>query len=59
MDSKRNGLIDILENETKNEKHRVCLNTFEVSRSRMLHMKTKTEVAIELLISPQIFAGGS
>ena len=25
-----NGLIDILENETNNEKHRVCLNTFEV-----------------------------
>ena len=29
------------------------------SRSRILRIKTKTEVAIELLISLQIFVGGS
>ena len=44
---------------TKSIEFALTLLREKLSRSRMLHMKTKTEVAIELLISLQMFAGGS
>ena len=44
---------------TKSIEFALTLLWEKLSRSRMLHMKTKTEVAIELLISLQMFTGGS
>ena len=44
---------------TKSIEFALTLLREKLSRRRMLHMKTKAEVALELLITPQMFAGGS